>query len=551
MTQTENHAKRYTPAEQARALAVVLQEEFGVPLAFYETATGTLVWFEDLEGLRETTAELRPEEVLNLAKDGRAHVHAAVNGRYQFQLPLSDCGKIHLIATGAFSVLATEARTAQEQQRLQRWVQSVGDRLRSAEQLASLRATTEEKGDQVKQAWEVTFSLDHLLRHLRLHKDPARNQQRILQVAHELLPVQSLLWVPAEPEAAVIIHGPACLASADCRQLAHQLARSVDGKPNGPVVFNRLQEQSWAAGFSQIVNVLALPVTDQSASGWIIALNKHPGPRGAAQPGQFEDFRRSDAAVLTPFAGLMELHERGSRRYQDLKDLLVGLTRSLTSALDTKDSYTYGHSERVARIALELGREMKLNEDVLGDIYLAGLLHDVGKIGIRDSVLGKTEPLTPEEFEHIKQHVTMGFAILADLGQIQNLLPGVLYHHERYDGTGYPDGLVGEEIPLLARILAVADAYDAMSTTRPYRQAMPCRRVEEILQEGSGRQWDKNIVDAFLKCRHKIHAIRQRGVGESLRHALEGALRKDEVSTSLELRLFPRTQPGPFQSVSQ
>lgn len=246
------------------------------------------------------------------------------------------------------------------------------------------------------------------------------------------------------------------------------------------------------------------------------------------------DFRRSDAALLTPFVGLLELHERTSRRYQELKNLLVGLTRSLTSALDTKDSYTYGHSERVARIAVELGRELGLGEDELGDIYLAGLLHDVGKIGIRDAVLGKTEPLTPEEFEHIKQHVTMGYAILADLGQIRNLLPGVLYHHERYDGTGYPDGLAGDAIPLLARILAVADAYDAMSTTRPYRQAVPCRRVEEILLEGAGRQWDQRIVGAFMRCRHKIHAIRQRGVGESLRHALEGALLKADRSVVIE-----------------
>src|SRR5262249_18047695 len=149
-------------------------------------------------------------------------------------------------------------------------------------------------------------------------------------------------------------------------------------------------------------------------------------------------------------------------------DLLVGLARSLTTAIDAKDNYTYGHSERVARTAVELGRELGLGRDDLGDIYLAGLLHDVGKIGIRDTVLHKPGPLTPEEREHIQQHVTIGYSILADLRQIHNILPGVLYHHERYDGTGYPDGLAGENIPLLARILAVADGYDAMSHPRPY-----------------------------------------------------------------------------------
>jgi HD-GYP domain-containing protein (c-di-GMP phosphodiesterase class II) len=229
---------------------------------------------------------------------------------------------------------------------------------------------------------------------------------------------------------------------------------------------------------------------------------------------------------------LLGLHVRASLRYQDLKELLVGLTRSLTAALDAKDAYTYGHSERVARIAVELGRELGLQGDELGDIYLAGLLHDVGKIGIRDAILSKREPLSPEEFEHIKQHVTIGYSILADLRPIRNLLPGVLYHHERIDGTGYPDGLVGENIPLLARILAVADGYDAMSTSRPYREALPCRQVEEILGEGAAKQWDKNVVDAFLRCRLKIHAIRQRGVGDSLRHAIESALRKDGSSTA-------------------
>jgi HD-GYP domain-containing protein (c-di-GMP phosphodiesterase class II) len=227
---------------------------------------------------------------------------------------------------------------------------------------------------------------------------------------------------------------------------------------------------------------------------------------------------------------LLGLHARSSQRYQDLKDLLVGLTRSLTAALDAKDSYTYGHSERVARIAVELGRELGLQEDELGDIYLTGLLHDVGKIGIRDAVLTKRGPLTPEEFEHVKQHVTIGYAILSDLRPIRNLLPGVLYHHERVDGSGYPDGLAGDAIPLLARILAVADAYDAMSTTRPYREAIPCRKVEEILVQGAGSQWDRQVVEAFLRCRLKIHAIRQRGVGDSLREAIDGALRKDGSS---------------------
>jgi HD-GYP domain-containing protein (c-di-GMP phosphodiesterase class II) len=257
-------------------------------------------------------------------------------------------------------------------------------------------------------------------------------------------------------------------------------------------------------------------------------------PSSAVPPPTPIPFRKSDAALLAPFVALIETCERASNRYQELKDLLVGLTRALTTAIDAKDSYTYGHSERVGRIAVELGRELGMEGDDLGDIYLAGLLHDIGKIGIRDAVLQKPSKLTPEEEAHIRQHVIIGYSILADLRQIRNLLPGVRYHHERYDGRGYPDGLAGENIPLLARILAVADSYDAMTTARPYRSPLPVQKVEQILLEGAGSQWDKRIIDAFMSCRLKIHSIRQRGLGESLRVAIEGALRtgSDSFRTS-------------------
>ncbi len=227
-----------------------------------------------------------------------------------------------------------------------------------------------------------------------------------------------------------------------------------------------------------------------------------------------------------PFASLLGLHVRASARYQYMKDLLVGLTRALTSAIDAKDAYTFGHSERVARLAVELGLALGLGEDELSDIHLAGLLHDIGKIGIRDEVLTKSGPLTPDEFKHIQEHVVIGHRILADLHAIGHLLPGVLYHHERFDGGGYPEGLKGDAIPTLARILAVADSFDAMNTTRPYRTAMPAVRVDEILRQGAGTQWDPLVIDAYVRSRDRLIAIRQRGLGESLRDVLDGALRQ-------------------------
>jgi HD-GYP domain-containing protein (c-di-GMP phosphodiesterase class II) len=494
----------------------------------FDAATG-----RTLGGTEDGGIQIPPAQVAELLADGKARVYAQTAGRYLLAVPIFESGRPLLIAGGELDGLAPAGtpEAERERERLERWVQAVGGR--QADQFAERRRELESPSSKGI-TWEAILTLDHLIRRLRIHKEPAKNQQRILDGAFRLLRAQTLVWVPQQADAPILVQGDPLLAPPECRALAACLSQHPDYRPLEPLICNDLPAVGWAHRFPQVNNVLAFVLTDQGPVGWVIALNKKAGTGKAEGTGREESaapaFRKSDAALLTPFVALLELHARGSARYQDLKELLVGLTRSLTAALDAKDSYTYGHSERVARIAVELGRELGLHGDELSDIYLAGLLHDVGKIGIRDSVLGKVEPLTVEEFEHIKQHVTIGYAILSDLRPIRNLLPGVLYHHEHWDGKGYPDGLAGEAIPLLARVLAVADAYDAMSTNRPYRDALPCRKVEEILTKGAGTQWDKRIIEAFQRCRHRIHTIRQRGVGDSLQLAIDGALRIDKSS---------------------
>jgi HD-GYP domain-containing protein (c-di-GMP phosphodiesterase class II) len=216
-------------------------------------------------------------------------------------------------------------------------------------------------------------------------------------------------------------------------------------------------------------------------------------------------------------------HKRHSQIHENLKETLFGVVRCLSTAIDAKDSYTSGHSERVARIAVRLGEEMRLSRGEISDLYLAGLLHDVGKIGIRDDVLLKDGALTPEEFEHMKEHPAIGERIIANVTRLAYLRPGVRGHHERYDGKGYPDGLVGEDIPLIARILAVADSCDAMMSNRRYRSALSQVRIEEIFKLGSGSQWDPRITAHFLNCRHELYAVCQRGLGQSVYAAVERA----------------------------
>ena len=143
------------------------------------------------------------------------------------------------------------------------------------------------------------------------------------------------------------------------------------------------------------------------------------------------------------------------------------MVRSLVSALDAKDEYTCGHSERVALYGKILAEQAGYTEEERDRLYLTGLLHDVGKIGVSDAVLKKADKLTDEEFAEIKRHPDEGWAILQDLKQLQYVLPGVLFHHERVDGAGYPDGLAGTEIPKDGRLLAIVDAYDAMTSDRP------------------------------------------------------------------------------------
>jgi HD-GYP domain-containing protein (c-di-GMP phosphodiesterase class II) len=522
-------------ADWTQQAANALREEFGTSFTLIDPATGSAI----PESTNAEKAALDPTVLAQLIAERKALVRDLSEGGFRLCLLLHGPDQSTIVACGDLQGVAPggTAEAERERARLQKWLQAVADRLHLADQALERRHGDAET-HQSAGTWEAILTLDRLVRRLRIHKEPAKNQQRILDAAFRMLRVQCLIWVPQQSDAPIIIHGEPLLAPPECRALAGCLSQHPDYRPLEPLLCNNIDATGWANRFPQVGNLLAFLLTDQGPLGWVIAINKRGGDRGQ-EAAPAAAFRKSDAALLTPFVALLELHARGSARYQDLKELLVGLTRSLTAALDAKDSYTYGHSERVARIAVELGRELGLSGDELSDIYLAGLLHDVGKIGIRDSVLGKVEPLTPEEFEHIKQHVTIGYAILSDLRPIRNLLPGVLYHHEHWDGKGYPDGLAGDAIPLLARILAVADAYDAMSTNRPYRDALPCRKVEEILVKGGGTQWDKRIVEAFQRCRQKIHTIRQRGVGDSLQLAIDGALRIDQSSLQRKSETLP------------
>jgi HD-GYP domain-containing protein (c-di-GMP phosphodiesterase class II) len=173
--------------------------------------------------------------------------------------------------------------------------------------------------------------------------------------------------------------------------------------------------------------------------------------------------------------------------------------QGLILAVDAKDRYTKRHSEDVARYGVYLARRMDLDPDLIRTIQVAGLLHDVGKIGIPDGILRKPGKLTDAEFEIVKQHVALGDMVVRDVPDIDLVRAGIRHHHERWDGDGYLDRLAGEEIPLIARILAVGDAFSAMTTTRPYRKALDLREALTRLEDAAGAQLDEVLVKAFVE----------------------------------------------------
>jgi HD-GYP domain-containing protein (c-di-GMP phosphodiesterase class II) len=215
-----------------------------------------------------------------------------------------------------------------------------------------------------------------------------------------------------------------------------------------------------------------------------------------------QDFDSTDAQLFNSVANGCAVFIENGRLFNDLKTLFIGSLKALTRSIDAKDQYTRGHSERVAFIsrwiAERLAEEEPLEEEQIHRIYLAGLLHDIGKIGIDEAVLRKKGKLTEQEYECIRKHPSIGAGILREIKQMHDIVPGVLYHHERIDGKGYPGGFVGEQIPLIGKIVGLADGFDAMTSKRTYRNARSVEQALEEIRKGLGTQFDERVAGVFL-----------------------------------------------------
>ena len=390
-------------------------------------------------------------------------------------------------------------------ERLLAAAQNLVQRLAAETRMSQSYDEVAKMASQLGSLYEEISLLHRLARHLRISENDEELARATLGWLADTLPVDSLALElasspvrqgetsPAAPQ--FLTQGKCPVDGAGFRRL---LDRLEVVSPPRMLIVNAPLATKLAEDFPGLPPLIVAPLVEgDHLFGWLAVFGqRHTG-----------EFGSSEASLLTSVGALLGIHCGNLALYREQAEMLGGIVRALTSAIDAKDPYTHGHSDRVARIAVALAAELGCSRQQLDTLYLSGLLHDVGKIGIDDNVLRKPGSLTDAEFEHIKLHTDIGYRILRDLKQLGDVLPVVRHHHETWDGSGYPHGLAGEQIPQLARIVSVADAFDAMSSDRPYRKGMPDEKLDAILRGGAGQQWDSRVIDAFFRIRDQIRRI--------------------------------------------
>ena len=387
-------------------------------------------------------------------------------------------------------------------------------KLQADARIVALQAESDELAQRIGATYEEISLIYRLTQNLKLSGNRETLAQLALHWLADVVPAGAIvIQFAADPEQ---LGGPEATGNAsrlivgEARPSTETLdalfADCAATNHHQPAVINRgvTGDASWQ--FPEIRECVIVPIAEGSRNfGWLAIFN-HPQDR---------EYGTSEASLLSSIGTILGVHTANVDLYRQQADMLADVVRAMSSAIDAKDPYTRGHSDRVARVAVEIARGLGCDAETIKTIYLSGLLHDIGKIGINDDVLRKPGRLTEPEFEHVRTHVTIGYKILKDLRKMQHMLPVVLHHHESWDGNGYPHNLKAEEIPYLARIVAVADAFDAMTSDRPYRRGMAIDKVNAILKKGAGQQWDPKIIEAYFRCEGEISKIVNRSVDDS------------------------------------
>jgi HD-GYP domain-containing protein (c-di-GMP phosphodiesterase class II) len=352
---------------------------------------------------------------------------------------------------------------------------------------------------ELAQTYEEMMLLHKMTTNMKLTESDCNYLQLACDSLTELVSVEGiaiLIEKGSESERRLVVSAGAGVIKLDQRWADILLSRLEDEVATGK---DALLDSSVYSPFRHewpqwVRSIMAVPLYRKDRIiGMMVASNRLNKP----------DFDSIDVKLFTSVASECAVFIENGRLFTDLKELFIGSLKALTSSIDAKDQYTRGHSERVAFvsrwIAEKLASQGVLHREQVHRIYLAGLLHDVGKIGISEAVLRKNGPLNDVERRQIQEHPGIGAGILSEIKQMRDIIPGVLCHHERCDGKGYPDGLRGEEIPLIGKIVMIADSFDAMTSRRTYRDAMTIEAALAEIKAKLGQQFDPEIGRVFLE----------------------------------------------------
>lgn len=525
-SQSGNQLLPHGVCEESRGL---LRETFDAEFEFFDGRTGDCLSTTSIGGSCDW--ELIAETIREVARRGRPEFIWEAEPVVLLAIPLINHLEDPIVAIGPFACgglssnqplesLAGDFNLAIDE--ATEWLEnqpvipakvlmgigtSLVQQLASDEQIAALEEETTELAEEITSTYEEITLLHRLTHRLKLSSSILQLGQESLKWLDEVIQAEGFaLQIVSSDDTThdetaptqvtrYIERGEVPVDSEGMTQLVEHFGLGIDQRP---LVLNHVMTRACCELFPGISELVMVPLTEgEKLFGWLAVFNHKDGG----------EFGTVEANLLSTVATILGIHSGNIELYRQQSELMAGIVKALTSAIDAKDPYTCGHSDRVARVAVRLGQELGYDQETLKTVYMAGLLHDVGKIGISDQVLGKTGPLTPEEYEHIKTHVEIGYRILFDLKQLSNVLPLVRHHHEAWDGTGYPHQLAGEDIPELARLAAVADSFDAMSSDRPYRRGMGDDRIDDIFRNGSGKQWDPRVVEAFFRAREDIREI--------------------------------------------
>jgi HD-GYP domain-containing protein (c-di-GMP phosphodiesterase class II) len=357
-------------------------------------------------------------------------------------------------------------------------------------------------------AWDC---IERCAREIQINSSAQDQLRVVIRAIHDATGADIVYWYPGIASDEPICFGRRDVSSDWCRQTT---IRVLEESSSYESEFIWKRSVNSTLKIEPVPQSIAMVRLSQSRASWIVAINLSSD----------EEFVSDHVKIMTLARQLLLNNRHSVQSYSRLKETLTGVIQCLSMALDAKDPSSWGHSERVARMAICLGEHLSLTESALNDLYLAGLLHDIGKINVPESILQKAGPLNDQEWSLMRNHPILGDRLLSNIKPLAHLSPVVRSHHERFDGKGYPDGLRGDEIPFFGRILAIVESLDSMMTTLPYRAALSPLRVENILKEGSGSQWDPHLIQVCLNCIDELRVICWKGQGGFLAKAIEAAL---------------------------